>query len=363
MLKSFIQRFLTNQEQAALIVPRKKKPGLWYGLAGGVLCGTLLLGLFLGSVNVSIPSIFHTLIHKLFGIVWLTDVSAIQQQIIWDIRLPRVLLAALVGAALALAGAAFQGLLRNPLADPYTLGVSSGAALGAVAVLYFNISIIVFGAFTLPIVAIIAGLVTMLAVYGLTILTRRGLTVETLILAGIVVSSFLSSIITLFIALSGEELRYILYWIMGSVGMRGWSHVGLMLPFFLLGSLLLLLQYRELNAYALGENAAQHLGVNVHRSKLFILVGASLLTGASVAVSGMIGFVGLVIPHLVRLLVGPNHKHLLPLSIFTGAIFLILADIVARTVIAPKELPIGVITALVGAPVFALLLIREKYKR
>lgn len=365
-----------------------------YFLSGGFVLCAALFGLFLGSVPISIPVILHIIVEKLTGFGWMTEVPKnIEliireirlilliivekltglgrmtevpkniELIIWEIRLPRVVLAFLVGMALALAGAAFQGLLRNPLADPYTIGVSSGAALGAVIVLFFQITVIGLGSFTLPVFAIFGGCVALFIVYGMTLLSGRSLAIETIILSGIIVSSFIGSFISLIIALSGQELRQILYWLMGSVGMRGWSHVYLLFPFLIVGSILLLFNHRELNALALGEDSAQHLGVDVKRRKLMILIGASLLTGASVAVSGMIGFVGLVIPHLVRLVVGPSHRHLLPLSMLIGGAFLISADLVARTLIAPKELPIGVITALIGAPVFALLLMKSRIGR
>jgi iron complex transport system permease protein len=282
--------------------------------------------------------------------------------IIWNIRLPRVLLAFCIGASLALAGAAFQGLLRNPLADPYTIGVSSGASLGAVLVLFFQVSIVGLGSFTLPVVAIIFGLISLFIVFGLVRLSSKSLAIETIILAGIIVSAFIGSIVSLIISLSDREsMTQIIYWLYGSVGMRGWSHIQLILPFMLIGSFILIYHYRELNALALGEDAADHIGVDVKKGKTFVLIGASLLTGAAVAVSGSIGFVGLVIPHLIRLVTGPNHRHVLPLSMLVGGAFLILADLMARTIIAPKELPIGVITALIGAPVFALLLIRERF--
>lgn len=310
---------------------------------------------------IPIPTILHILSENAFGFGWLADVPKNEEMIIWNIRFPRVLLAMFVGASLALAGAAFQGLLRNPLADPYTIGVSSGAALGAVAVLFFNITIIGLGSFTLPVVAIISGLLSLLLVFGLVRLSNRGLAIETIILAGIIISAFIGSLISLIIALGDKDsMTQIIYWLYGSVGMRSWGHVQLIFPFMIVGAILLFLHYRELNAMALGEEAADHIGVNVKRGKILILLGASLLTGSAVAVSGSIGFVGLVIPHLVRLLTGPNHRHVLPLSMLVGGGFLVLADLMARTIIAPKELPIGVITALIGAPVFAALLVRER---
>ncbi|KHF40761.1 FecCD family ABC transporter permease [Halalkalibacter okhensis] len=335
-----------------------------YILSGGFVLGTTLLGLLVSSVIIPVPTILHIVLDNSVNLGWLEGVPRNEEMIIWNIRLPRVLLALFVGASLGLAGAAFQGLLRNPLADPYTIGVSSGAALGAVSVLFFQVTIVGLGNFTLPVVAILSGFVTLLIVFGLVRLSSRSLAIETIILAGIIIGAFISAITSLIISLGDRDaMTQIIYWLYGSVGMRGWSHVQLIIPFMLVGSFILLIHYRELNALALGEHAADHIGVDVKKGKIYILIGASLLTGAAVAVSGSIGFVGLVIPHLVRLLTGPNHRHVLPLSMLTGGAFLILADLVARTIIAPKELPIGVITALIGAPVFATLLIRERIGR
>ncbi len=187
--------------------------------------------------------------------------------------------------------------------------------------------------------------------------------VETIILTGIIFSSFLGALISLMIALSGEELRQIIGWLLGSVSMRGWSYVQIILPFLIVGSVVLLLNARELNAIAFGEERAQYPGVNVPVRKFAVLAASSMITGSAVAVSGAIGFVGLVIPHLTRILWGPDHKHLLPLSMLIGAGFLILADLAARSVIEPAEIPIGVITALIGAPVFAFILLRRRMER
>ncbi len=282
--------------------------------------------------------------------------------IVMNIRLPRVLLAGFVGGSLAMAGAAFQGLLRNPLADPYTLGVSSGASVGAVIVIFFQISLPFIGLFTLPLFSILAAFITIFIVLFFARSIEPSMKVETIILTGIIFSSFLGAFLSLMIALSGEELRQIIGWLLGSVSMRGWSYVWIILPFFLIASFLLMLNAGELNAMSFGEERAKHLGVNVERRKLLVLISGSLLTGAAVAVSGTIGFVGLVIPHLTRLLWGPDHKHLLPLSLLSGAGFLILADLIARVIIQPAELPIGVITALIGAPVFAVILMRRRFE-
>lgn len=326
-----------------------------------LLVAAILIGISIGTVTVPIGDIVKIIGSRLFNTSHV-NVDPMYTTIVWNIRFPRVVLAGLVGASLAIAGAAFQGLLRNPLADPYTLGVSSGASVGAVLTIFLHISIPVIGSYTLPFLSILFALITIIAVLIFAKRIDRSIKVETIILTGVIFSSFLSAFISLMIALTGDELRQIVSWLMGSVSMRGWEYIQIILPFFLIGSFLLLMNGNELNAMSFGEERAQHLGVNVKRRKMLVLTAGSILTGAAVAVSGTIGFVGLVIPHLTRLLWGPDHKHLLPLSMLTGSAFLILADLTARTVISPTELPIGVITSLIGAPVFAAILIRNKRK-
>jgi iron complex transport system permease protein len=333
---------------------------LAYVIAGSFLFISILLGISIGTVSVPIFTIIQIMMSKLFGMISLDQIDPMFSSIVLNIRLPRVILAGLVGASLAIAGAAFQGLLRNPLADPYTLGVSSGASVGAVVTLFFNLSIPMIGSFTLPLLSILFSWVTIFLVLAFARKIERSMRVETIILTGIIFSSFLGAIISLMIALTGDELRQIIGWLLGSVSMRGWEYIKIILPFFVLGSVILMFNTKELNAMSFGEERARHLGVNVQKRKLMILTAGSILTGAAVAVSGTIGFVGLVIPHLSRLLWGPDHRHLLPLSIITGSGFLILADLISRTIISPTELPIGVITALIGAPVFALILLQRK---
>ncbi|QOY35916.1 FecCD family ABC transporter permease [Anaerobacillus isosaccharinicus] len=348
MQNSFTQKFSTTNK----VVP--------YIIVISLLLFSLLIGISIGSVSIPISNIIMVIIGKVVYAPLLDHVEPMLINIIWNIRLPRVLLAMFVGSSLALAGAAFQGFLKNPLADPYTLGVSSGAALGAVIVLFFGITIPFLGKMTLPIFSILLGFLTLLLVISFAKLINRHMAVETIILTGIIFSSFLGSLISLMIALTGEELRQIIGWLMGSVSMRGWEYVKLQIPFFILGTLMLLFNCRELNALSFGEETAKHLGVNIQTRKLLILLGAALLTGSAVAVSGTIGFVGLVIPHLVRLLWGADHKHLLPLATICGGAFLILADLLARTVISPTEIPIGVITALIGGPVFGIILFKAR---
>ncbi|MFJ5769492.1 MULTISPECIES: FecCD family ABC transporter permease [Psychrobacillus] len=321
-----------------------------YILSIAALLVAIWLGVSVGSVKVPISTL------------WDTGADAIASNIVWKIRMPRVVLAGLVGASLAIAGAAFQGLLKNPLADPYTLGVSSGASVGAVTTLFFGISVPFLGIFTLPVFSMIGALVTMFLVISFAKLVDRAMKMETIILTGIIFSSFLGSVISLMIALTGEELRQIISWLLGSVSMRGWSFVQMAIPFVLIGTLLLWLNRRELNAMLFGEERAQHLGVNVKKRKMMILIGGSMLTGTAVAVSGTIGFVGLVVPHMTRLLFGSDNRHVLPLSFINGAALLIICDLVSRTIIAPTELPIGVITAFIGAPVFAFIFFRQRKK-
>lgn len=323
---------------------------------------TVIVGVSFGSVQIPIKHVITIFWSELTNSVIPEAINANNKNIIIDIRLPRVMLAAIVGASLAIAGAAFQGLLRNPLADPFTLGISSGASVGAVMTIFFNLSLPVIGLFTLPLLSISFAFMTMVVVIVFARLLDKSLRVETIILTGIIFSSFLGALISLMIALTGDELRQIIGWLLGSVSMRGWNYVLIILPFFIIGSLLLMMHANELNVMSFGEEHAQHIGVAVQRKKLIIMIAGSILTGAAVAVSGTIGFVGLVIPHFIRLLIGPNHRHLLPASILVGASFLIIADLFARTVISPAELPIGVITALIGAPVFAIILMRQNLK-
>ena len=315
-----------------------------------LLLASVWFGVSFGSVDVPISTL------------WDKETNPVAYSILWQIRMPRVILAMLVGASLSIAGAAFQGLLKNPLADPYTLGISSGASVGAVATIFFGISLPFLGNYTLPIFSMIGAVITIFCVMTFARVVDRTMKMETLILTGIIFSSFLGSCISLMVALTGEQLREIIGWLLGSVSMRGWPYVQMIVPFVIIGTLMIWLNRRELNAMIYGEERAQYLGVNVKRSKYMILAGGSMLTGASVAVSGIIGFVGLVIPHMVRILIGADHRHLLMLSLLNGASLLVICDLVSRTIIAPTELPIGVITAFIGAPVFAYIFFIQRTK-
>lgn len=295
-----------------------------------------------------------------FSALW--DESLNAYSILWNIRIPRVVLAGLVGASLSISGAAFQGLLKNPLADPYTLGVSSGASVGAILTIFFTFSIPLIGNVILPVFGIIGAFITLISVLAFARLVDRTMKMETLILTGVIFSSFLSACISLMTSLSGEELRTIVGWLLGSVAMRGWKYVTLLFPFVIIGSFILWLNRRELNVMLYGDERAQTLGVNVTKSKYLVLIGGSLLTGAAVAVSGTIGFVGLVVPHMTRMVWGTDHRHLLPLSFINGAMLLIICDLISRTIISPSELPVGVITAFIGAPVFSYIFFKQRKK-
>jgi len=325
----------------------------WLGLMFLVLAASVFAGSALGSTTIPINTTVSLLLSPFRG-----GGEGTLHAIIWNIRLPRVILAALVGASLSLAGGAFQGLLRNPLADPFTLGVSSGAALGASVAIFLIRRAGLFSTSILPLFAFIGALLALAFVYNLARIGGR-LPVVTLLLAGVVVSSFLSAAISLLMIVAGEGMSGIFFWLAGGFSMRGWEEVRLILPFLLAGSAVLIYLARDLNIILTGEEQALYLGINVERVKVVVLAVASLITGAAVSVSGMIGFVGLIVPHAVRMVFGPDHRWLLPLSCLLGASLLIWTDMAARVILAPQELPVGVITAFIGAPFFIYLL-RQK---
>lgn len=287
----------------------------------------------------------------------LNPAEATALAVFFHIRLARIVLAALVGAGLSLAGAAFQGLLLNPLAEPFTLGVAAGAAFGASLVISLGVGGVLWGSLGLvPLAALLgaaAALALVLALGGMAGAFHHG----TLILAGVIVSAFLSALISLVKFLFADTLSTIVFWIMGSLSARGWTHVLFAFPYILVGSLILFLYARELNLLSLGDAPAQQLGLAVAKTRLLLLLAASLTTAGAVAVSGIIGFVGLIVPHLVRLLVGPDHRRLLPACALAGAALLVTADTLARGLLPyGQEIPVGIITALLGGPFFCYLL-------
>ena len=328
------------------------------GLAA-LLVVVAVLAATVGSVQIPLLTTFRILVSKLPLVEIAENWPSAIGTIVLEIRLPRVILAGLVGAALATAGATYQGLFRNPLADPYLIGVAQGASLGAVIGFLLPISWHGMGFGIVPLLAFVGALVSTAVVYSL---ARVGgaLPVTILILAGVALGALLGSVVSYLIISSGEKMHGIIFWLMGSFSLSQWSEVKLVLPYVVVGIAVILLFARLLNVMQLDEEQAQQLGVNVERLKLILLVAATLITAASVSFVGIIGFVGIIIPHAVRLVWGADHRFLLPLSVLTGAIFLILADVIARTVLAPTEIPIGVITALCGAPFFLYLLRRRR---
>lgn len=326
-----------------------------------ILVGALFLGVACGGVKVPLTHIILILIHKIPFIkdLIMPNWLGTHETIILTLRLPRVLLAGMVGSGLALAGATFQGLFRNPMADPFVIGVSSGAALGAVCAMLLQSALHLIIPFAIPAIAFIFAVVTVFLVYELA-RTGAKVPVMTLLLAGVAVSSLLSALVSLAMFLSGNQLHQVLFWLMGGFSGRGWDYVYMFIPYGVLGAAVVMVYARELNAMLMGEEPAQHLGIEVEKVKRRLLIAAALLTGACVSVSGLIGFVGLIVPHIVRMLVGPDHRILLPAVVVVGAFCLVFADVIARVIIAPEELPVGIVTALIGAPFFIYLLRRQK---
>ena len=282
------------------------------------------------------------------------------EAIILNVRLPRVILGILVGMSLAVAGGCFQALLRNPMADPYVIGVSSGASFGAALAIVLNLQLMFLGAnWAVTIFAFCGALAAIVAVYRIAAVNGH-IPVATLLLAGIAVAAFLSSCVSFLMVMGGKDLHGIVFWIMGSLASYNWSYIKVLLPLVIAGGGIIFWHARSLNVMVLGEETAKCLGLDVDRVKKILFASCSLVVAAAVSVSGVIGFVGLIIPHVVRLCVGPDHRVLLPASALSGALFLVLCDTLARTVLAPVEIPVGMVTSLMGAPFFIFLLVRRK---
>ncbi len=324
----------------------------------------LLLVLAIGLISLSLGPVEIPLSH----VAWIVlsavgldvpEFGRTEQLVIEQIRLPRILVGALVGMALGVAGATMQGLFRNPMADPGIIGVSAGGALGAVVAIATGLAGLFFLA--LPVFAFLGALAAAFLVYGIAVVGGH-FSMATLLLAGVAVNAFLGAVVSaIIIALpNNEALREILFWLAGGLDARSWEHVRIAGPLILGSAAVLLLLARDLNLLMLGDDEARSMGVRVGASRLTLLAAASLATGAAVAVSGTIAFVGLVIPHTLRLILGPDNRVLIPMSALGGGAFVILADTVARTIIQPAEFRVGILTAFVGAPFFIFLLIKNK---
>ena len=320
----------------------------------------MILCICVGSVRISVSDTLTAV----WNTAWKLPVPEnIAKNIILNVRLPRVLCVTLAGAALSLCGAAMQGLLRNPLADGSTMGVSSGAALGAVTAMAtgFTLPGSSYGGIMITAMAFAFG--SLILILSLAYTLDRSLSTSSIILIGVIFTMFISSIISLIITFASDHTRSLSFWTLGSFSGVNYEQAALLLLALVLCGGVLFRFSPELNAFAIGEDNARHVGVNVKRVKLIILITVSVLIGVCVSISGTISFVGLVMPHIARMLVGPNHKRLLPASLFSGAIFLLLADLIARTILSPIELSIGVITSLVGAVAFVIIFYRTRKAR
>jgi iron complex transport system permease protein len=310
-----------------------------------------------GSVSIPLKDTAQAIWNSIWG---LPVPEGISNSIILSVRLPRVICVALVGASLSICGGAMQGLLKNPLADGSTLGVSSGASLGAVIAIAFNITIPSLPFAGTMVMAILFAFLSLMLILSLAYRLDYSLSTNTIILIGVIYSMFVSATMSLVITFAHDKLKHITFWTMGSLQGSSYENALVLLGALILFGGVILSRARELNAFAIGEDNARHIGVNVKGVKLTILITVSALIGVCVSIGGTIAFVGLVTPHMVRMIVGPNHKRLLPASIFAGAIFLMLADLLARILFNPLELPIGVVTSFIGSFVFVIIFYRSR---
>lgn len=334
--------------------------GTWFAAGLGGIAVAAVVAVMVGPVELGPGAVVREIVDRLPFVSVRSGLDEREAAILWELRMPRVVLAGLVGAMLSLCGAAYQGVFRNPLADPYLLGVAAGAGLGATLAIAYLPGTSSWPIDPLPLAAFVGALAGVFATYALGRAAGRSRTASTLILAGVAMASFLTAIQTYVQQRDDDTLRLVFAWILGRLTTASWGQVGLVLPYLVVSAIAILLHRRLLDVMAVGDEEADSLGVDTRRIRLLIVVAASLGTAAAVSVSGLIAFVGIIVPHTVRLLLGSSYRIVLPLSLMFGAAFLILTDLAARTVISPAELPIGVITAFLGAPFFLLVLRRSR---
>lgn len=328
----------------------------WWPFAVSGLIAVLALSVSVGSADIPVGGVFLELLDRLPFVSVDSGLNERQVAILWQIRVPRVVLGALVGAMLATAGGAYQGVFRNPLADPYLLGVAAGAGLGATMVIASGASSQV----SLTAAAFLGAVVAVVATYSLGGVGGGRRNTGLLILAGVAVASFFTALQTYVQQRSSDTVREVFSWILGRLSTVGWSEVRLLAPYAIGSIAVLLVARRLLDVLAVGEDEAATLGLDVGRVRLVVVLAATLGTAAAVAVSGLIGFVGIIVPHAIRLAFGTSYRVILPAAVIGGAAFLVAADLAARTIVSPGELPIGIVTAFVGAPFFAVLLVRAR---
>lgn len=345
---------VVERVRPAVVSPTRLTNGSFV-VSVGVLVVAVLTGTLVGAVRIPASGVIGEFLDPL-PFVSVEGLSQGHAGILWQIRLPRVVLGGLVGAMLSACGAAYQGAFHNPLADPYLLGAAAGAGLGATLAIAYGPDTTSWPIDLLPLAAFVGAVGGVMIAYSVGRAAGTARSAGALILAGVAVASFLTALQTYFQQQNAETLREVYGWILGRLGTAGWDEVLLMLPYAVISGGALLLHRRLLDVMAMGDEGAEAVGVDARRIRLTVVVAASLGTAAAVAVSGLIGFVGIIVPHTVRLLTGSSYRRVLPLSLLLGGAFVILADLVGRTIVAPAELPIGVITAFLGAPFFALVL-------
>ncbi len=338
---------------AAAVRPRGVSTA-WAVAATGFLVASIVVGVLTGPLDIGAGDAVRSLLAHI-GLTDTSPLGATEESILWDLRVPRVLLAALVGGMLALAGATYQGVFHNPLADPYLLGVAAGAGLGAtLAISYLPRAL--SGHQLLPIAAFVGGATAVVVTWAVSHSAGRERDATTFVLAGVVVASFFTAVQTFVQQQNSDTLQEVYSWILGALPSSGWSDVVVLAPYVIVASVVILAHRRVLDVLSLGDVEAASLGIDVGRVRLLLVVAATIGTAAAVAVSGLIAFVGIIVPHTIRMLAGTSYRGLLPLSFVVGAGFLVLCDVIARTVLSPAELPIGVVTAFFGAPFFAIAL-------
>jgi len=327
-----------------------------------ILLFLIVIACTIGSANISLKITIKTLISiipKIKNFINFSDINPQDYKVIFDIRLPRILISVIVGIALAGSGVIFQGIFRNPMADPYIIGVSAGAAFGATIGLLFTGNIRILNLSSTSIFAFLGAIGTTFLIYNISKIKGK-ISILTLLLSGVALSSLLSSIISFMMIYKTHDLAKIYFWIMGGFTNSSWTNLLIILPVIIIIMIIASFFMRDLNVMSLGDERSNQLGVNSEKIKQILLILASIMAAAAVSVSGIIGFIGLITPHIMRIIVGPNHKVLYPTASILGGIVLLLSDTIARTILSPREIPVGIITSIIGVPFFIYLLIRSK---
>ena len=341
----------------------KKGTGLKIAISAVLCLFILVLAIRQGSVYISLKDLFGIIGGHITGKGTPDGVEPMMDSIFWTIRMPRAVMAFLVGGALSMSGACMQALLQNPLASSYTLGVSSGASLGAALVLILEISIPMLSGFMLPFAGFVFGLATVVIALMLTSAIDRSVSNTTVVLIGMVLSLFVNGMMNLLSTLNADHSKQLILWMMGSFSARGWKHCAILFPVCVAGFVCLMLMSRKMDIMSFGDLQAQAMGVDAKKTKIVAILVCSLLTGVSVAFTGVIGFIDLAAPHVVRKIFGPSHKLVIPMSFIYGGAFMALCDLISRTLLSPREIPVGAVTALIGAPFFAYVFFASRRKR